>query len=229
MDMSLSKLAVGDGQGGLAELDTTEWLNWLTDRHHFALTHTADLLTLIFTSKCQSVFKVKYHIYCSIYAFNSFLKDFFLVFNHTWILPLQHNVLFVIYGRLNILFLSSKNFQASLPYFYSLPWVGLRQKQVITFKRLCGMPLYLQYHELLFLESFRLWDQKNKNLMNWHAVLNAGAAEIKWVLPLHRRWCRQLNQYQYSRGDRQINQQRWFWFYFGIKHFTRDLSKSLTW
>ena len=36
MDMSLTKLRVGDGQGGLAccslwdlkELDTTEWLNW---------------------------------------------------------------------------------------------------------------------------------------------------------------------------------------------------------
>ena len=43
MDMSLSKLGVGDGQGGLAccspwgrkESDTTEWLNWTMEKKDF--------------------------------------------------------------------------------------------------------------------------------------------------------------------------------------------------
>ena len=50
---------------------------WRALHHHLAITHTADLLTLISTSKCQTVFKVEHHIYCSIYAFISFLKGFF--------------------------------------------------------------------------------------------------------------------------------------------------------
>ena len=50
---------------------------WRALHHHFVVTHTEDLLALISTSKCQTVFKVEHHIYCSIYTFISFLKDFF--------------------------------------------------------------------------------------------------------------------------------------------------------
>ena len=55
MDMSLGKLGVGDGQGGLAccgswglkELDTTEWLNSTVRYMLNIITTTADVLWLL--------------------------------------------------------------------------------------------------------------------------------------------------------------------------------------